>query len=116
MSEYMHKHYTAEHGLPLCLTNLLECFEQVKHMDKEDIIGIVYLDFPKAFDKVPHSRFFKELNCHEIGRKSPHMDKHLAERQERGYEYEIQVLRTEKAHQENHKGSVLGSRLTEAKN
>lgn len=65
----MHNHYTVEHGLPLCLTNLLECFEQVKHMDKEDIIGIVYLDFPKAFDKVPHPRFFKELNCHGRGRK-----------------------------------------------
>lgn len=37
------------------------------------------------------------------------MDKHLAERQETGYEYETQVLRTEKAHQWNHKGSVLGS-------
>lgn len=38
-------------------------------MDKEDMINIVYLDFPKAFDKVPHPRFFKELNCHGIGRK-----------------------------------------------
>jgi len=29
---------------------------------------IVYLDFPKAFDNVPHPRFLKELNCHGIGR------------------------------------------------
>lgn len=27
------------------------------------------------------------------------MDKHLAERQETGYEYETEVLRSEKAHQ-----------------
>lgn len=38
-------------------------------MDKEGWIDTVYLDFPKAFDKVPHPRFFEELNCHEIGRK-----------------------------------------------
>lgn len=38
-------------------------------MDKEDMIDIVYLDFPQAFDKVPYPRFFKELNCHGIGRK-----------------------------------------------
>lgn len=31
----MHNHYTVEHGLPLCLTNLVEHFEQVMHMDKE---------------------------------------------------------------------------------
>lgn len=68
-------------------------------MDKEDMIDIVYLDCPKAFDKVPHPRFFKELNCHRIGRKSPHMDKHLAERQETGYEYKTQVFRMEKDHQ-----------------
>lgn len=31
----MQNHYPVEHGLPLRLTNLLECFEQVKHVDKE---------------------------------------------------------------------------------
>ncbi|CAM5167759.1 unnamed protein product [Natator depressus] len=38
-----------------CLTNLLEFFEGVnKHVDKGDPVDIVYLDFQKAFDKVPH--------------------------------------------------------------
>lgn len=31
MSGNMNKHYTVEHGIPLCLTNLLECFEQEAH-------------------------------------------------------------------------------------
>lgn len=65
----MHNHYTVERGLPSCLTNLLECFEQVNHVDKETT-GMVCLDFPKEFNKVPHPRFFKELKCHGIGRKA----------------------------------------------
>lgn len=115
MSEYMHEHYTVAHGLPLYLTNLLERFEQVKHRDKEDVTGIVYLDFPKAFDKVPHPRFFKELNCHGIGRKVlTGINTWLKDRKQ-GMDMR-QVLRTEKAHQWNHKGSVLGSRLTFLRN
>ncbi|CAM4564109.1 unnamed protein product [Caretta caretta] len=50
-----------------CLTNLLESFEGVnKHVDKEDPVGIVYLDFQKAFDKIPHQRLLHKLSCHWI--------------------------------------------------
>ncbi|CAM4644795.1 unnamed protein product [Lepidochelys kempii] len=50
-----------------CLTNLLEFFEGVnKHVDKGDPVDIVYLDFQKAFDKVPHQRFLCKLSCHGI--------------------------------------------------
>ncbi|CAM4598511.1 unnamed protein product [Caretta caretta] len=50
-----------------CLTNLLEFFEGVnKHVDKGDPVDIVYLDFQKAFDKVPHQRLLCKLSCHGI--------------------------------------------------
>uniref|UniRef100_K7F032 Reverse transcriptase domain-containing protein n=1 Tax=Pelodiscus sinensis TaxID=13735 RepID=K7F032_PELSI len=47
-----------------CLTNLLEFFEGVKHADKGDPVDIVYLDFQKAFDKVPHQRLLCKLHFH----------------------------------------------------
>ncbi|KAG6933041.1 hypothetical protein G0U57_020115, partial [Chelydra serpentina] len=47
-----------------CLTNLLEFSEGVnKHVDKGDPVDIVYLDFQKAFDKVPHQRLLCKLSC-----------------------------------------------------
>ncbi|CAM4592116.1 unnamed protein product, partial [Lepidochelys kempii] len=50
-----------------CLTNLLEFLEGVnKHVNKGDPGNIVYLDFQKAFDKVPHQRLLCKLNCHGI--------------------------------------------------
>ncbi|CAM5105426.1 unnamed protein product [Natator depressus] len=51
-----------------CLTNLLEFFEGVnKHTDKDDPVDRVYLDFQKAFDKVPHQRL--KLSSHGKRRK-----------------------------------------------
>ncbi|CAM5130961.1 unnamed protein product [Natator depressus] len=48
-------------------TNLLEFFEGVnKHVDKGNPVDIVYLDFQKAFDKVPHQRLLCKLSCHGI--------------------------------------------------
>uniref|UniRef100_A0A8C3TGZ7 Ataxin 7 like 1 n=1 Tax=Chelydra serpentina TaxID=8475 RepID=A0A8C3TGZ7_CHESE len=50
-----------------CLTNLLEFFEGInKHVDKGDPVDIVYLDFQKAFDKVPHQRLLSKVSCHGI--------------------------------------------------
>uniref|UniRef100_K7GG65 Reverse transcriptase domain-containing protein n=1 Tax=Pelodiscus sinensis TaxID=13735 RepID=K7GG65_PELSI len=50
-----------------CLTNLLEFFEgDNKHADKGDPVDIVYLDFQKAFDKVPHQRLLCKLHGHGI--------------------------------------------------
>ncbi|CAM4645910.1 unnamed protein product [Lepidochelys kempii] len=50
-----------------CLPNLLEFFEGVnKHVDKGDPVDIFYLDFQKAFDKVPHQRLLHKLHCHGI--------------------------------------------------
>ncbi|CAM5138679.1 unnamed protein product [Natator depressus] len=53
-----------------CLTNLLVLFEGVnKHVDKGGPVDIVYLDFQKAFDKIPHQRLLCKLSCHGIRRK-----------------------------------------------
>eukprot|EP00061_Rhincodon_typus_P009059 g32237.t1 len=38
-----------------CLTNLIEFFEEVmKIIDEGKAVDVVYMDFSKAFDKVPH--------------------------------------------------------------
>ncbi|CAM5088479.1 unnamed protein product [Eretmochelys imbricata] len=53
----------SQHGF----CNLLEFFEGVnKHVDKGDPVDIVYLDFQKAFNKVPHQRLLRKLSCHGI--------------------------------------------------
>ncbi|CAM5107791.1 unnamed protein product [Natator depressus] len=50
-----------------CLTNLLELFEGViKHVDMGNPVDIVYLDFQKAFDKVPHQKFLNEVRSQGI--------------------------------------------------
>ncbi|CAM5147952.1 unnamed protein product [Eretmochelys imbricata] len=46
---------------------LVKGFEGVnKHVDQGDPVDIVYLDFQKAFDKVPHQGFLCKVSCHEI--------------------------------------------------
>ena len=50
-----------------CLTNLLEYLENVtKVLDEGDPLDVIYLDFAKAFDKVPHKRLIKKLEAHGI--------------------------------------------------
>jgi len=50
-----------------CLTNLLEFIEYVtKEVDNESRMDVVYLDFSKAFDKVPHGRLIHQLQQHGI--------------------------------------------------
>lgn len=50
-----------------CLTNLLEFFELVtSYVDKGLPVDAIYLDFSKAFDKVPHRRLLEKLKAHGI--------------------------------------------------
>jgi hypothetical protein len=52
------------------LTNLLEFFEAVTvNLDDGKPVDVIYLDFSKAFDKVPHERLFRKLLAHGIGGK-----------------------------------------------
>ena len=49
-----------------CVTNLLDFFDEVtKEYDQHKSVDIIYLDFQKAFDKVPHKRLMHKL--HSIG-------------------------------------------------
>ena len=46
-----------------CLTNLLEFLEFVSsYVDQRHPVDVIYLDFQKAFDKVPHRRLMLKIN------------------------------------------------------
>ncbi len=51
-----------------CLTNLLEFFNHItSNYDERVPSDIIYLDFRKAFDTVPHKRLLIKLKAHGIG-------------------------------------------------
>ena len=51
----------------LCLTNLLEFLEFVtNYIDQGYPIDVIYLDFQKAFDKVPHKRLMMKIDALDI--------------------------------------------------
>ena len=46
----------------------LTFFEEItKCVDEGSPVDVVYLDFQKAFDKVPHQRLLLKLKAHGIG-------------------------------------------------
>ncbi len=47
-----------------CLTNLLEFFHEVYlDYDKNKVFDIIYLDFKKAFDTVPHRKLITKVRA-----------------------------------------------------
>ena len=47
-----------------CLTNLLDFLEVVyEKLDEGKPVDIIYLDFAKAFDKVPHNRLLVKMEA-----------------------------------------------------
>ena len=63
---------TSQHGFlkaRSCLTNLLGGFfeEITKWVDDGSPVDVIYLDFQKAFDKVPHQRLILKLKSHGMG-------------------------------------------------
>ena len=74
MVEFLVKHKlinTSQHGFlkaRSCLTNLLCFLEEItKWVDDGSPVDVVYLDFQKAFEKVPHQRLLLKLKAHGIG-------------------------------------------------
>ena len=60
----------SQHGfLPhrSCLTNLLEFLEEITRLiDEGHSLDVMFLDFSKAFDKVPHARLMLKVRAHGI--------------------------------------------------
>ena len=51
-----------------CTTNLLEFLEELTEAaDKGISTDVIYLDFAKAFDKVPFERLISKVTAHDIG-------------------------------------------------
>jgi len=51
-----------------CLSNLLVFMKEVtSYLDSGYPVDVIYLDFQKAFDKVPHHRLLMKLQAHSIG-------------------------------------------------
>jgi ribonuclease P/MRP protein subunit RPP40 len=49
------------------MTNLLEFLEAATTaVDRGEAFDIMYLDFAKAFDKVPHQRLIKKMEAHGL--------------------------------------------------
>ena len=74
MMDFLLKHKLinhSQHGFlkaRSCLTNLLCFFEEItKWVDEGSPVDIIYLDFQKAFDKVPHQRLILKLKSHGMG-------------------------------------------------
>ena len=65
-----------------CLTNLLDYIDTLtKIVDSGDAADILYLDFAKAFDKVPHARLSAKLkSCGIDGNLLQWIEAWLAER------------------------------------
>ena len=68
-----------------CLTNLLSFYSKVyEAADNGDNYDILYLDFSKAFDKVPHQRLLRKVRAHGIdGKILDWIRSWLADRQQR---------------------------------
>ena len=50
-----------------CLSNLLETVHEINTiLEDGEVVDLVYLDFQKAFDRVPHERLLLKLKAHGI--------------------------------------------------
>ena len=50
-----------------CLTNLISVYDKVTRLvDEGKAVDVVYLDFSKAFDTVPHSTLVEKLAAHGL--------------------------------------------------
>ena len=74
MMDFLIKHKLinpSQHGFlkaRSCLTNVLCFFEEItKWVDEGSPVNVIYLDFQKAFDKVPHQRLLLKLKSHGMG-------------------------------------------------
>jgi len=56
----------AQHGFR-SVSNLLQFLDHVtRSIDEDECVDVIYLDFSKAFDKVPHGRLMEKIDKHGI--------------------------------------------------
>ena len=54
-----------------CLTNLISFYDKVTHLvDEGKAVDVVYLDFSKAFDTVPHNILMEKPATHGLDRRT----------------------------------------------
>jgi ribonuclease P/MRP protein subunit RPP40 len=107
--------YNSQHGFRKnrsCLTNLLEFTEKAAScLDSGKSIDIIYLDFQKAFDKVPHARLMRKLSAIGIiGKLANWVQEWLKDRRQRVI-LRGKVSNWEKVTSGVPQGSVLGPLL-----
>ena len=92
-----------------CLTNMFCFLEDVtKWVDEGSPVDIIYLDFFKAFDKVPHQRLLLKLKAQGIGNAMVNwIEKWLIDRRQRVV-VDGEVLNWKSALSGVPQGSVLG--------
>ena len=62
-----------------CLTNLVDFFHDMFSIyDKSRAVDILYLDFRKAFDKVPHKSLMAKVRSSGYHRQGRRLDRRLA--------------------------------------
>ena len=68
-----------------CTTQLLEFMEEITEaLDRGDDVDVIYLDFAKAFDKIPHQRLLAKLHGYGIqGKTHEWISDFLSSRQQR---------------------------------
>ena len=79
---------SAQHGFikgKFCTTQLSEFLEDVSQaLDEGEDVDVIYLDFKKAFDKVPHRRLLAKLQSYGIqGKVLDWIQEFLTERKQR---------------------------------
>lgn len=79
---------TSQHGFILsknCMTNLLLCMEKwTEILENGDAVDVIYTDFSKAFDSVPHQRLLKKLkNLGIVGKTLKWVEAFISNRRQR---------------------------------
>ena len=60
-----------------CLTNLISFYDKVSRLvDEGKTVGVVYLDFSRAFDTIPHNILVGKLAAHGLDGRTLHWVKH----------------------------------------
>ena len=99
MVDFLVKHKllnSSQHGLRKarsCLTNMLCFLEEItKWIDVGSPVDIIYLDFQKAFDKVPHQRLLLKLKAHGIGDSiTDWIEQWLTDRRQRWRSFKLEI-------------------------